>query len=62
MFSSLPELDESLRATGYIADSVATTTVYLAARLQEAVATGRALPAVERLNWHMQLRMQRRPQ
>ncbi len=35
MFSSLPELDESLRATGYIADSIATTTVYLAARLQK---------------------------
>ena len=35
MFSSLPELAESLRATGYIADSIATTTVYLAARLQK---------------------------
>lgn len=35
MFSSLPELDESLRATGYIADSVATTTVYLAAKLKK---------------------------
>jgi len=35
VFSSLPELDESLRATGYIADSIATTTVYLAARLQK---------------------------
>ena len=35
MFSSLRELDEGLRATGYIADSVATTTVYLAARLQK---------------------------
>jgi MoxR-like ATPase len=35
VFSSLPELDESLRATGYIADSVATTTVYLAARLKK---------------------------
>lgn len=35
MFSSLRELDESLRATGYIADSIATTTVYLAARLQK---------------------------
>ncbi len=35
MFSSLPELDESLRATGYIADSITTTTVYLAARLQK---------------------------
>jgi MoxR-like ATPase len=35
MFSSLPELDESLRSTGYIADSIATTTVYLAARLQK---------------------------
>ena len=35
MFSSLPELDESLRATGYIADSVATTTVYLASKLKK---------------------------
>jgi len=35
VFSSLPELDESLRATGYIADSITTTTVYLAARLQK---------------------------
>jgi MoxR-like ATPase len=35
VFSSLRELDESLRATGYIADSIATTTVYLAARLQK---------------------------
>jgi len=35
VFSSLQELVERLRATGYIADSVATTTVYLAARLQK---------------------------
>jgi MoxR-like ATPase len=35
VFSSLRELDESLRATGYIADSTAITTVYLAARLQK---------------------------
>ena len=35
MFSSLQELEEGLRASGYIADSVATTTVYLAARLQK---------------------------
>jgi SpoVK/Ycf46/Vps4 family AAA+-type ATPase len=35
VFSSLQELDKSLRATGYIADSIATTTVYLAARLQK---------------------------
>ena len=35
MFSTLRELDESLRATGYIADSTAITTVYLAARLQK---------------------------
>ena len=35
MFSSLLELGESLRATGYIADSIATTTVYLAARLRK---------------------------
>lgn len=35
MFASLEELDEGLRATGYIADSVATTTVYLAAKLQK---------------------------
>jgi len=35
VFSSLQELGNSLRASGYIADSVATTTVYLAARLQK---------------------------
>jgi len=35
VFSSLQELEGGLRATGYIADSVATTTVYLAARLQK---------------------------
>lgn len=35
LFSSLEEVGERLRATGYIADSIATTTVYLAARLQK---------------------------
>jgi len=35
VFSSLEQLGEGLRGTGYIADSVATTTVYLAARLQK---------------------------
>jgi len=35
VFSSLEEVSAGLRATGYIADSVATTTVYLAARLQK---------------------------
>ncbi len=35
MFSSLQELGTHLRATGYIADSIATTTVYLAARLHK---------------------------
>src|ERR1700730_15148847 len=35
MFSSLQDLEGGLRASGYIADSVATTTVYLAARLQK---------------------------
>ena len=35
MFSSLEEVSERLRATGYVADSIATTTVYLAARLQK---------------------------
>jgi MoxR-like ATPase len=35
VFSFLQELEGSLRASGYIADSVATTTVYLAARLQK---------------------------
>ena len=35
MFSSLSELGESLRATGYIADSIATTTVYLSAKLHK---------------------------
>lgn len=35
MFSSLEEVSQQLRATGYIVDSVAATTVYLAARLQK---------------------------
>jgi len=35
VFSSLQELAGRLRATGYIADSIATTTVYLAARLHK---------------------------
>ena len=35
MFSSLEEVSAGLRATGYIADSVATTTVYLAAKLHK---------------------------
>ncbi|MGB9121176.1 MAG: MoxR family ATPase [Candidatus Angelobacter sp.] len=34
MFSSVEEVSRRLRSTGYIADSVAVTTVYLAARLQ----------------------------
>ena len=35
MFPSLQSVEAGLRATGYIADSIATTTVYLAARLQK---------------------------
>jgi MoxR-like ATPase len=35
VFSSVGELGKKLRATGYIADSIATTTVYLAARLHK---------------------------
>jgi MoxR-like ATPase len=35
VFPSLQELEGGLRASGYIADSIATTTVYLAARLQK---------------------------
>lgn len=35
MFSSIEELSGKLRAIGYIADSVATTTVYLAAKLHK---------------------------
>ncbi|MGB8114297.1 MAG: MoxR family ATPase [Candidatus Sulfotelmatobacter sp.] len=35
MFSSLEQLRERLRATGYIADSIATTTVYLSAKLHK---------------------------
>src|SRR5258707_10661674 len=35
VFSSLEEVSEGLSATGYIADSVATTTVYLAAALHK---------------------------
>jgi MoxR-like ATPase len=35
VFSSLTEVDERLRSTGYIADAIATTTVYLAAQLHK---------------------------
>jgi len=35
VFSSLEEVNAGLRATGYIADSVASTTVYLAAKLHK---------------------------
>jgi MoxR-like ATPase len=35
VFSSLEEVGQRLRAMGYIADSIAATTVYLAARLQK---------------------------
>jgi MoxR-like ATPase len=35
VFSSLDQLGERLRASGYIADSIATTTVYLAANLHK---------------------------
>jgi hypothetical protein len=35
VFSSLEEVGQRLRAAGYIADSVAATTVFLAARLQK---------------------------
>jgi MoxR-like ATPase len=35
VFPSLEQLDRSLRGTGYIADSIITTTVYLAARLRK---------------------------
>lgn len=35
MFSSLEEVSNRLGSTGYIADSITTTTVYLAARLQK---------------------------
>ena len=35
MFPSFEDLAEGLRGSGYIADSIATTTVYLAARLQK---------------------------
>lgn len=37
MFPSLEQLDEGLRTTGYIADSIATTTVYLATKLHKPV-------------------------
>jgi MoxR-like ATPase len=37
VFSSVGELGEKLRATGYIADSIATTTVFLAAKLHKPV-------------------------
>jgi MoxR-like ATPase len=35
VFSSLSELEEKLRASGYIADSIATSTIYVAARIHK---------------------------
>ncbi len=35
MFLSLEDVNVRLRSTGYIADSIATTTVYLAAKLRK---------------------------
>jgi hypothetical protein len=35
MFSSLEQVEQDLRATGYITDSIASTTVYLAAKLHK---------------------------
>jgi MoxR-like ATPase len=35
VFSSLERVSERLRSTGYIADSIATTTVYLVAKLHK---------------------------
>jgi hypothetical protein len=35
VFSSLEQVAERLHATGYIADSIATTTVYLSAKLHK---------------------------
>jgi hypothetical protein len=35
VFSSLKDVSEGLRSTGYIADSIAATTVYLAAKLHK---------------------------
>src|SRR5215470_2648678 len=37
VFSSLEQLGEGLRASGYIADSIATTTVYLSAKLHKSL-------------------------
>lgn len=44
MFSSVGELGEKLRATGYITDSIATTTVFLAAKLHKPVLLEGPLP------------------
>ena len=54
MFSSLEEVGERLRATGYIADSIAATTVYLAAKLQKPLLL-KAQRAAARRNSHMRL-------
>ncbi len=54
MFSSLEEVGERLRCTGYIADSVATTTVYLAATLQKPLLLEGPAGSGKR-NWRTQL-------
>ena len=58
MFSSIEELSGKLRASGYIADSVATTTVYLSAKLHKPLLL-EGPAAAARLNWLMQLRKRR---
>ena len=60
MFLSLEEVNVRLRSTGYIADSIATTTVYLASKLQKPLLL-EGPPAAERLSWHTLSRMRRKP-
>jgi len=60
MFPSLQDVEAGLRATGYIADSIATTTVYLAARLQKPLLL-EGPAAAAKPNWHMQLPTQPAP-
>jgi hypothetical protein len=54
VFSSLQELATRLRATGYIADSIATTTIYWP-RDSTSRYYWKDQPEAERPNWHMQL-------
>jgi len=73
VFSSLEEVSDRLRSAGYIADSIATSTVYLAAKLRKpllledddvandgAMRALQDVSALDQVHRHMQLAIFRR--